>query len=94
MNTGAVFIYLAVMNVLGFVIFGYDKRCAVRRRWRVSEKTLLCVALLGGSIGAYIGMQVFRHKTRHWKFRAGIPGIIMIQYGFMFLKLISGYSRF
>ncbi|MCI8796181.1 MAG: DUF1294 domain-containing protein [Dorea sp.] len=89
MNTGAVFIYLAVMNVLGFAIFGYDKRRAMRRRWRVSEKKLLCVALLGGSIGAYIGMQVFRHKTRHWKFRVGIPGIILIQYGFMILKLIS-----
>ena len=85
MNTGAVFIYLAVMNVLGFAIFGYDKRRAMRRRWRVSEKKLLCVALLGGSIG----MQVFRHKTRHWKFRVGIPGIILIQYGFMILKLIS-----
>ena len=79
MNTGAVFIYLTVMNVLGFVIFGYDKRCAVRRRWRVSEK----------SIGAYIGMQVFRHKTRHWKFRAGIPVMILIQYGFIILKWFS-----
>lgn len=83
---GAVVGYLAVMNALGFGIFGYDKRCAVRRRWRVSERTLLCVALLGGSIGAYIGMQVFRHKTRHWKFRVGIPLIMLVQYGYMIFK--------
>lgn len=81
--------YLAVMNVLGFGIFGYDKRCALRHRWRVSERTLLWAALLGGSIGAYIGMYVFRHKTRHWKFRAGIPVIMLVQYGYLILNILN-----
>lgn len=73
--------YLVLINVLGLAVFGYDKRCAVRHRWRVPERTLLLIALLGGSIGAYVGMQIYRHKTRHWKFRAGIPAIALVEYG-------------
>ena len=71
--------FLIVMNVMGFAAFGYDKRCAVRRRWRVPEKTLFLLALLGGSLGSYAGMKVFRHKTRHLKFRIGIPVILLVQ---------------
>ncbi|MCI8666082.1 MAG: DUF1294 domain-containing protein [Dorea sp.] len=71
--------YLVVMNVIGFAVFGYDKRCAIKRRWRVSEKTLFLTALLGGSVGSYVGMFVFRHKTLHWKFRIGIPIIMLLQ---------------
>ncbi len=77
--------YLVAINIFGFVIFGYDKRCAVKHRFRVSERTLMLTALLGGSIGSYAGMQVFRHKTRHWKFRAGIPVIMLVQCGLLFL---------
>ncbi len=73
--------YLVLINVLGLAVFGYDKRCAVRHRWRVPERTLLFIALLGGSIGSYAGMQIYRHKTRHWKFRAGIPAIALVEYG-------------
>lgn len=71
--------YLVVMDVIGFAVFGYDKRCAIKRRWRVSEKTLFLTALLGGSVGSYVGMFVFRHKTLHWKFRIGIPIIMLLQ---------------
>ena len=71
--------YLVVMNVIGFAVFGYDKRCAIKRRWRVPEKTLLLIALLGGSPGAYAGMKIFRHKTRHRRFSAGIPVILAVQ---------------
>ncbi len=71
--------YLVVMNVIGFAVFGYDKRCAIKRRWRVPEKTLFLTALLGGSVGSYVGMFVFRHKTLHWKFRIGIPIIMLLQ---------------
>ena len=53
--------------------------CAVLHRWRVPEKTLLLIALLGGSPGAYAGMKIFRHKTRHRKFSAGIPVILAVQ---------------
>jgi len=71
--------YLAVINAVGFGIFGYDKWCAVHRQWRVPEKTLIAAALLGGSVGAYAGMKVFRHKTRHSKFSVGIPVILAAQ---------------
>ncbi len=75
-----VIICLIVMNVAGFVVFGYDKRCARLNRWRVSERTLLLIALLGGSVGSCAGMYVFRHKTRHWKFRIGLPIIMLLQF--------------
>ena len=71
--------WLIAVNAAGFVIFGYDKRCAVEHRWRVPEKTLFLTALLGGSVGSYVGMVVFRHKTRHWKFWVGIPAIMLLQ---------------
>ena len=71
--------YLAVINAVGFGIFGYDKWCAGHRQWRVPEKTLIAAALLGGSVGAYAGMKVFRHKTRHPKFSVGLPVILAAQ---------------
>ena len=71
--------YLAVINAVGFGIFGYDKWCAVHRQWRVPEKPLIAAALLGGSVGAYAGMKVFRHKTRHPKFSVGLPVILAAQ---------------
>lgn len=73
--------YLVLINVLGLAVFGYDKRCAVRHRWRVPERTLLFIALLGGSIGSYADRSASPHKTRHWKFRAGIPAIALVEYG-------------
>ncbi len=76
--------FLIVMNVIGFAVFGYDKRCAVRHRWRVPENTLFLIALLGGSLGSYAGMKVFRHKTRHLKFRIGIPVILLAQWAGVF----------
>lgn len=83
---GIIFAYLAVINIFGFAIFGYDKRCAVLHRWRVPEKTLFLIAVLGGSIGAYAGMKIFRHKTRRRKFYIGIPVIAVIQYGWFLWK--------
>ena len=81
-------VYLIVLNILGFALFGYDKRCAVLHRWRVPEKTLFMAAVLGGSVGAYVGMQVFRHKTRHWKFRLGIPAVAAIQCALAYSVLV------
>ncbi len=72
-------IYLGAMNVVGLALFGMDKWKARRGRWRVSEATLLTVAALGGSVGAWAGMFLFRHKTLHAKFRYGIPAIIAAQ---------------
>ena len=71
--------YLAVMNLAAFGAYGADKRRARRGRWRVPERTLFLLPLLGGSIGALAGMRVFHHKTRHWYFRWDIPAIFLLQ---------------
>ena len=66
-------IVLLIINLLAFVLYGVDKSRAKRGAWRISEKTLLLVALLGGAFGALAGMLFFRHKTRHTVFRIGLP---------------------
>ena len=71
--------YLALVNLVAFVVYGADKRRARRDRRRVSEKTLFLLALAGGSAGAWAGMYTFRHKTRHWYFVWGIPAILLAQ---------------
>lgn len=72
-------IYLIFMNLLAFLLMGLDKSKARRNRWRIPEKTLFLSAILGGSIGAILGMQVFRHKTKHASFRIGMPCILILQ---------------
>ena len=72
-------IFLLAVNLITFFIYGMDKWKAKRSRRRISEATLLGLAIAGGSIGAWLGMRVFHHKTLHKKFRYGIPTIIMIQ---------------
>lgn len=72
-------IYLIIINVIAFMLMGFDKRRAKRHAWRIPEKTLFGSALLGGSIGAIAGMQVFRHKTKHLSFQIGMPAILLIQ---------------
>lgn len=72
-------LYLIVINLVGFVLMGIDKRRARRHQWRISEKTLFLTALLGGSLGGSLGMYTFRHKTRHWYFAVGFPAILVIQ---------------
>ena len=71
--------YLSGINILSFLVFGLDKRKARKDRWRVPEATLLLLAVIGGSAGALLGMVVFRHKTRHNKFRIGLPLILLAQ---------------
>ena len=71
--------YLLLMNFAAFLTFGADKRRAKRGTWRVREKTLFLLAILGGSVGAIAGMRVFRHKTKHWYFRWGLPAILIVQ---------------
>ncbi len=74
-------IYLIFMNLLAFLLMGLDKSKARRNQWRIPEKTLFLSAILGGSIGAILGMQVFRHKTKHASFRIGMPCILIVQLG-------------
>ena len=71
--------YLLLANVAAFFTFGADKRRAKRGAWRVPERTLFLLALVGGSLGAVCGMRAFRHKTRHWYFRYGLPAILLAQ---------------
>ena len=66
-------IYLIVLNIISFGIYGYDKHCAAINRWRVSEFTLLAIAAGGGSLGALLAMYGFHHKTRHLKFQVCVP---------------------
>ena len=78
-------IYLAVINIIAFALYGIDKGRAIRGRWRIPENTLIGVTVLGGGLGALAGMQVFRHKTRKPKFRVGVPLIVLAELIVMYL---------
>jgi len=72
-------IFIAVMNVLSYLLMGLDKRAAQDGRWRVPEKTLFLVTALFGGLGGVMGMHVFRHKTKHWYFRVFFPVLLIVQ---------------
>lgn len=72
-------IYLIAINIATFFVYGIDKWKARRSKWRIPESTLLTLAVLGGSIGAFIGMRTWHHKTMHNKFKYGVPFIINLQ---------------
>lgn len=74
-----IFLYLLAVNIITFIVFGIDKQRAKNHEWRISEATLIGFAVIGGSVGALVGMRFFRHKTKHKKFTVGIPVILMIQ---------------
>lgn len=74
-----IIIYLVVINVVTFFMYGIDKWKAWKAKWRIREAALLGLAVLGGSVGAWLGMRVWHHKTLHKKFRYGVPAIIVIQ---------------
>lgn len=69
--------YFIIINVTTAIVYGLDKLCAIKNWWRVPEITLLGVALIGGSVGALLSMMLFRHKTKHLKFKYGVPGILL-----------------
>ncbi len=75
----SVIIYLIIINIVAFAVYGADKKRAEMHRFRISESCLIWLAVLGGSVGALEGMKVFHHKTRHRKFAIGIPVILFIQ---------------
>ena len=75
--------YLLAINAVVFIMYGIDKYKAKKAKWRISEATLLLLAVLGGSIGAWMGMKVWHHKTMHKKFKYGIPAILLIQIALM-----------
>ena len=77
--------YLIIMNVLSFVCMGVDKLYAVRGCWRIPEATLLMLCAIGGSVGGYAGMWVFRHKIRKPKFAYGVPVMIAVHLFLFFI---------
>ena len=95
-------IYLAVINVVTFFMYGIDKwrstsgrllptgrKKAKKSKWRIRETALLGLAVLGGSIGAWLGMKVWHHKTQHKKFKYGVPAIIIVQLALIVYIIIS-----
>ena len=87
-------IYFVIINIVGFALMGIDKRKAIKRAFRIPEATLFIVALIGGSIGSILGMQVFRHKTRHWYFAFGMPAILVVQIVLLVLLLVGPIEFF
>ena len=69
---------LVAVNLVSFTLYGLDKLKAKKGLWRIRESTLLLIALLGGSVGALLGMEVFRHKTKHWQFKVLVPVFLVL----------------
>ena len=80
---GSLACYLLAINAVTFIVYGIDKYKAKKAKWRISEATLLLLAVLGESVGAWVGMKVWHHKTMHKKFKYGIPAILLIQIALM-----------
>ena len=74
-----IIIYLLVINIATFFTYGIDKWKAKKSKWRIREVSLLALAVLGGSVGAWLGMKVWHHKTMHKKFKYGVPAILILQ---------------
>lgn len=83
--------YLFIINIIGFALMGIDKKRAIRGAWRISEASLFLVAFLGGALGCTLGMRHFRHKTKHWYFKYGMPAIFAVQI-FLVLFLYNSLS--
>ena len=81
--------YLVLINVITFIVYGIDKLKAKKGRWRIPESTLLLLAIIGGSIGAWYGMKVWHHKTLHKKFTYGIPLILAVQLVLFFIYYLE-----
>lgn len=87
LNFKYVFIYILIINLIGFLFMYIDKKRAINHQFRISENTLLLLSILGGSIGSFIGMYKFRHKTKKKKFTVGIPLIFIIE-SFLIIQII------
>ena len=74
-----IIIYLLIINAVAFIVYGIDKWKAKHDRWRIPELVLLLLAVVGGSLGAWLGIKTWHHKTQHKKFMLGVPAIIILQ---------------
>ena len=88
-----VVVYAAVMNLLGLFLMGEDKRRAKKHLWRISERQLFLCSIFGGSIGTWIGMYLFRHKTKRWYFVVGMPLILILQIGCLIYLYRQGFYQ-
>ncbi len=79
MNPTILIVYLIVINIIGFILMGVDKKKAKIGAWRIPEKVFFIVSIIGGSLGTWAGMYIFRHKTKHWYFVVFIPLILIAQ---------------
>ena len=84
--------YFLIINIIGFAMMGIDKWKAKHHAWRIPENTLFIVAIIGGSLGAIIGMYTFRHMTKHWYFVYGLPAILALQV--VIISYLIGSGRF
>lgn len=78
MTMNILYIYLAIINVVAFAAYGWDKWKAQKSKWRTPESTLILFAAIGGALGAYAGMKCFRHKTQHKKFTILVPLFLIV----------------
>ena len=84
MTQTIIYIFICI-NVVTFLVYGIDKWKAKQGSWRISEASLLLLAVIGGSIGALLGMQVWHHKTKHKKYKYGLPLILFAQIALIYL---------
>ena len=77
--------YLLIINIIAFILYGIDKWRARNNGWRIPEATLFLVAIIGGSVGAILGMRIWHHKTRHLSFVIGLPAILLLQIAAIYL---------
>ena len=87
-NTNYIIVYILLINLLGFLIMALDKYKAEKRHWRIKEKTIFIITLLGGGIGTTAGMYAFRHKTKKMNFTVGLPVILIAEI------ILIGYYMF
>ena len=76
------YLYLILVNAVAFILYGLDKSYAKKKKWRIPEANLIGIALLFGAVGAYLGMKLFRHKTKHIKFTFTVPFLLILQIAF------------
>ncbi len=86
-----IIIILAIINIIAFVMYGIDKLKAKMGAWRIPEATLLGIAFVFGALGAYLGMKVFRHKTKHKQFYIGVPLMLILQIAIIAFVIVKFY---
>ncbi len=84
MGTIILIIYIAIINLYGLTIMYLDKKRSIKGKWRIPESRFFITAILLGSLGILLGMKIFRHKTRHWYFKYGVPAIMVVQIALYF----------